>query len=197
MKKTYGYCRVSSKDQNLDRQFAALLAYGVDERDIITDKESGKDFQRSGYLTLRDKLLREGDSLVVKELDRLGRDYGQIKDEWRYLEERGIDIVVLDTPIINTANKSDLERKLISNIVFELMAYTAEKEREKINQRRAEGIAIAKSKGKHLGRPKAEYPKNWNETIALWQKQQITAKEAMELLDIKRTTFYKLVNSYQ
>lgn len=139
MARTYGYARVSSTEQNLDRQIEALTEYGVDERDIITDKQSGKDFQRSGYLALKQQMLREGDTLVIKEMDRLGRDYEAIKNEWQELQRMGVDIVIIDTPILNTKEKSDLEKSLICNIVFELLAYTAEKERRKIRTRQAEG----------------------------------------------------------
>ncbi|MDZ5149285.1 recombinase family protein, partial [Clostridium perfringens] len=148
MKKLYGYARVSTREQNLDRQIEELKKYGIQERDIITDKQSGKDFNRNGYQTLKESLLRKGDTLVIKELDRLGRDMEQIKQEWRALEEAGINLIVLDNPILNTEGKTDLEKKLISNIVFELLSYMAEKERQKIRQRQAEGIKIAQEQGK-------------------------------------------------
>ena len=125
--KLYGYARVSSKEQNLDRQIEALKEYGVNERDIITDKQSGKDFNREGYKTLKEQLLRSGDVLVIKELDRLGRNMAQIKEEWNDLQAKEINIVVIDTPILNTEGKSNLEKPLISNIVFELLSYMAEK----------------------------------------------------------------------
>jgi DNA invertase Pin-like site-specific DNA recombinase len=197
MNKEYGYGRVSSREQHLDRQIEALRAHGVDERDIITDKQSGKDFDRPGYIALTQNMLRPGDTLVIKELDRLGRDYEQIKQEWQKLRQRGIDVIVLDTPIINTANKSDLEKSLISNIVFEIMAYTAEKERQKIRQRQREGIDAAKEKGQHLGRPKAVYPPEWPTVYIAWQKGQLTARAAMAMLGLKKSTYYKLVESYR
>lgn len=139
MGRTYGYARVSSTEQNLDRQIEALLEYGVEERDIVTDKQSGKDFQRKGYLALKNQMLRPGDTLVIKEMDRLGRDYGAIKDEWLDIQHMGMDIVIIDTPILNTKEKSDLEKNLICSIVFELLAYTAEKERRKIRIRQSDG----------------------------------------------------------
>lgn len=194
--KVFGYARVSSREQNLDRQIEALIAYGIEERDIITDKQCGKDFNRLGYMTLKQSLLCLGDTLVFKELDRLGRDYEQIKDEWRELQQKGIDLVVLDTPIINTANKTDLEKNLISNIVFEIMAYTSEKERQKIHQRQREGIDAARERGGHLGRPKAVYPPEWKAVYARWQSGFITATAAMCELQMKRTTFYKLAALY-
>ena len=198
-KKIYGYCRVSSKEQNLDRQITALKEYGVDERDIITDKQSGKDFNREGYQSLKNTLLRDGDTLVIKELDRLGRDMQQIKEEWHQLQENGINIVVIDNPILNTEGKTDLEKTLISNIVFELLSYMAEKERAKIRQRQREGIEALKNKngGKGIGRPRAEYPQMWEWHYTQWKNGEITAVKAMELLELKKNTFYKLVKEYE
>lgn len=195
-KKTYGYMRVSTKEQNLDRQKEALLEYGVNERDIIEDKQSGKDFNRQGYQTLKNSLLRKGDTLVIKELDRLGRNMEMIKTEWHELEDMGVDIVVLDTPILNTSNKSDLEKKLISNIVFELLSYMSEKERTKIRARQAEGIAIAKKKGKYKGRKKIMHD-NFVPVYEEWKSGGITAIKAMEKLDMKRNTFYRRVKEYE
>ena len=191
MGRTYGYARVSSTEQNLDRQVEALLAYGVEERDIITDKQSGKDFQRSGYLALKNQMLRPGDTLVIKEMDRLGRDYSAIKDEWLDIQKMGVDIVIIDTPILNTKEKSDLEKNLICSIVFELLAYTAEKERRKIRTRQAEGIKLALDKGVKFGRPETTLPENYVEIIGLWRSGSITAVEAMKQLGLKKTTFYK------
>ena len=198
-KKIYGYCRVSSKEQNLDRQITALKEYGVEERDIITDKQSGKDFNREGYQSLKNTLLRDGDTLVIKELDRLGRDMQQIKEEWHQLQENGINIVVIDNPILNTEGKTDLEKTLISNIVFELLSYMAEKERAKIRQRQREGIEALKNKngGKGIGRPRAEYPQMWEWYYTQWKNGEITAVKAMELLELKKNTFYKLVKEYE
>lgn len=196
MARTYGYARVSSTEQNLDRQIEALTEYGVDERDIITDKQSGKDFQRSGYLALKQQMLREGDTLVIKEMDRLGRDYEAIKNEWQELQRMGVDIVIIDTPILNTKEKSDLEKSLICNIVFELLAYTAEKERRKIRTRQAEGIKLALQRGAAFGRPSVEIPQNFAEVTDRWKSGEITAVEAMRQLGLKKTTFYKLVQSH-
>ena len=192
MGRTYGYARVSSTEQNLDRQVEALLAYGVEERDIITDKQSGKDFQRSGYLALKNQMLRPGDTLVIKEMDRLGRDYSAIKDEWLDIQKMGVDIVIIDTPLLNTKEKSDLEKNLICSTVFELLAYTAEKERQKIRTRQAEGIKLALDRGVKFGRPETTLPENYAEVIGLWRSGVITAVEAMRQLGLKKTTFYKL-----
>lgn len=194
--KIFGYIRVSSKEQNTDRQKQALLEYGVDERDIIEDKVSGKDFNRNGYLTLKNSLLRCGDTLVIKELDRLGRNMDMIKSEWQEIQSIGIDIVVLDTPILNTKNKSDLEKKLIANIVFELLTYMAEKERIKIKTRQAEGIAIARSKGLYKGRKKI-VNENFENVYDDWQNGKITAVKAIAMLDMKKSTFYRRVKEYE
>ena len=195
----YGYARVSSKEQNLSRQIKALLDYGIIERDIITDKISGKDFNREGYMLLRDKILRCGDTLVIKELDRLGRSMSMVKEEWEQLQKNGINIVVIDTPILNTKGKTDLEKNLISNIVFELLSYMAEKERAKIKQRQLEGINELKKRnnGKGIGRPEIDYPNNWSRQYVRWNNKDITAKEFMDSLNLKRTTFYKLLNKYE
>lgn len=194
--KTYGYIRVSSKEQNLDRQRTAMLEFGIDERDIIEDKVSGKDFDRKGYMVLKDSLLRSGDTLVVKELDRLGRNMDHIKTEWQELQAKGVDIIIIDTPILNTSNKSDLEKKLISNIVFELLSYMAEKERIKIRTRQAEGIALAKSKGLYKGRKKIEID-NFESVFKDWKAGKMTAVEAMKLLGVKKNTFYRRVKEYE
>ena len=188
----YGYIRVSTRDQNEDRQLIALRELKIPEKNIFMDKQSGKDFQRKGYLALKNQMLRPGDTLVIKEMDRLGRDYGAIKDEWLDIQRMGVDIVIIDTPILNTKEKSDLEKNLICSIVFELLAYTAEKERRKIRIRQSEGIRLALDKGVKFGRPETALPDNYAEVIDLWKSNQITAVEAMKRLDMKKTTFYKL-----
>lgn len=190
----FGYARVSTTYQHLDRQIEALTAYGVAERDIITDQFSGKDFNRQGYITLKDRMLRKGDVLVVKELDRLGRNYEQIKEEWQELQKMGVDIVIIDMPILNTAEKSDLEKSLIANIVFELLAYTAEKERQKIKLRQREGIGIALQKGIPFGRPKKEIPENFFDECRKWLEGEQTAVVTMKKTGLKKTTFYRMVN---
>lgn len=197
--KVYGYARVSSKEQNLDRQLIALKEYGVDEKNIKYDKQSGKDFNRQSYQLLKNELLREHDTLVIKELDRLGRNKDMIKEEWNDLVNRGINIEVIDMPIINTSGKSDLEKSLIVNIVFELLTYMAEKERLKIRKRQREGIDALKERngGKGIGRPAIEYPSNWKEVYDKLKEKEINVKEAMGLLNMKRTSFYKLMKKYE
>jgi DNA invertase Pin-like site-specific DNA recombinase len=140
--------------------------------------------------------LRAGDTLIVKELDRLGRDMEQIKDEWRELQKMDVDIIVIDNEMLNTANKTDLERTLISNIVFELLSYMAQKEREKIRKRQAEGIAIAKAKGKYKGRQPIQSD-NFESVYKSWRNGEITAVKAMEAANLKKATFYRRVKSYE
>lgn len=193
MSRTYGYARVSSSDQSLQRQLDALIAYGLTERDIITDKASGKSFDRPGYKTLKEQMLHKGDILVIKELDRLSRDYDGVKEEWHDIQAMGVDIVVLDTPILNTAAKSDLEKTLISNIVFELLSYLADKTRRKIKASQAEGIKAAKNKNVKFGRPVAVKPPNFDAEVAKWKAGEQSATATYTKLGMSKTTFYKLV----
>lgn len=193
--RTFYYARVSSREQNLDRQLAAFAAMGAQERDIITDKESGKDLDRTGYTALKTALLRRGDTLVVKSLDRLSRSKADIKNELEYFKVNGIRLKVLDLPttMIDYPAGQEWVLDMVNNILVEVLASIAQQERETIRQRQAEGIAAAKAKGKHLGRPKAEMPDNWTEVIDQWRNGAITARKAMELTRTKRSTFYKLV----
>lgn len=190
---TWGYARVSGKDQELARQLSSLAEYGVKKERIICDKQSGKDFQRSGWITLKSQLLRAGDVLVVKELDRIGRNYDLIKQEWSELRAAGIEIVVIDTPILSTADKSDLEKSLISNIVFELLAYLSEKTRLKIKSSQAEGIREGKNKGVKFGRPVAVAPAGFEAEVAKWRNGEQSASDTFRKLSMSKTTFYKLV----
>ncbi|WP_052085688.1 recombinase family protein [Clostridium sp. HMP27] len=202
--KIFAYIRVSTKEQNTDRQSQAISDYclsnniEINDRDIYIDKASGKNFNRPQYQALKLNL-RQGDTLIIKELDRLGRNMEHIKEEWQDMIKSGINVIVIDTPILNTANKSDLEKNLISNIVFELLSYMAEKERLKIRQRQAEGIAALKlrNNGKGIGRPKAEYPKEFEKVYTQWKAGNITAVEAMADLSLKKNTFYNLVKRYE
>lgn len=192
--RTYYYARVSSREQNLDRQIAAFTAMGASERDIITDKESGKDLDRSGYTALKAAMLRRGDTLVVKSLDRLSRSKADIKNELQYFKDNGIRLKVLDLPttLVEYPAGQEWVLDMVNNILVEVLASIAQQERETIHQRQAEGIAAAKAKGKHLGRPQAQKPDNWNEVIARWKNGEITAVEAMRQTGLKRSTFYKL-----
>jgi DNA invertase Pin-like site-specific DNA recombinase len=192
--KVFGYARVSSNDQNEVRQMEALTAAGIDERDIYVDKASGKDFSRPEYQLLL-RALREGDTLVIKSIDRLGRNYSEITEQWRTItKEIKSHIKVLDLPLLDTtANDKDLTGTFIADIVLQILSYVAETERVNIKQRQTEGIALAKERGQHLGRPKAEYPANFDEHYGSWKRGEITATKTMELLGLKRSTFYKLV----
>lgn len=193
--RTYYYARVSSKEQNLDRQLAAFASLGAQERDIITDKESGKNLDRAGYTALKTALLRRGDTLVVKSLDRLSRNKADIKNELQYFKENGIRLKVLDLPttMIEYPAGQEWVLEMVNNILIEVLSSIAQQERETIRQRQAEGIAAARTKGKHLGRPRAVKPDNWNEVIERWHIGEITAVEAMRLTGMKKSTFYKSV----
>ena len=195
--RTWYYARVSSREQNLDRQLAAFAAIGAKERDIITDKESGKDLDRRGYTAPKTALLRRGDTLVIKSLDRLSRNKADIKSELEYFKENSIRLKVLDLPttMIDYPAGQEWVLDMVNNILVEVLSSIAQQERETIRQRQAEGIAAAKSKGKHLGRPAVAYPDNWTEVYKAWKAGQITAKIAMEQTGLKRTSFYKLAST--
>ena len=194
--KTFGYCHVSSSEQNEDRQTQAMSDNGINERDIFVDKCSGKNFERPQYQVLKAQL-RAGDILVIKSIDRLGRNYKQICEEWREItNDINANIKVLDMPMLDTTKTDGLIGQVISDIVLQLLGYVAEQERAFIKQRQAEGIKIAKEKGKKLGKPPIEYPANWKEVYSIWQKEEITAREAMKRMNLKPTSFYKLVNKF-
>lgn len=194
MKKIYGYARVSTKDQNLDRQLIALRAFGIDDRDIIREKASGKSLNREAYQTLRNQLLREGDTLVIAALDRLSRNKLHIKQELEYYRGRNIRVMVLDMPTtlcqVNEGQEWIIE--MINAILVEVLASLAEQERVKTLTRQAEGIEAAKLQGKHLGRPKMKIPEGWDNIYMLWKSGEITAVEAMKRSGLKKSTFYKL-----
>ena len=192
----YYYARVSTKEQNLDRQLATFKALGASERDIITDKESGKNLDRAGYQALKTTMLRTGDTLVVKSLDRLSRNKGDIKAELQYFKEHGIRVKIIDLPTTMTDFPTGQEwvLEMINNILIEVLGTIAEQERLTIHQRQREGIDAAKAKGKHLGRPSTSLPDNWEEVLALWQSGEITAQEAMRRTGMKRTMFYQLAH---
>ena len=195
--KTFAYCRVSSTDQNEDRQVEAMLELGINERDIFVDKCSGKNFDRPQYQALKLQL-REGDLLVIKSIDRLGRNYKQICEEWREIvRDIKANIKVVDMPILDTTRTDGLLGEVISDIVLQLLGYVAEQERAFIKQRQAEGIKLAKEKGKRLGKPPIQYPDNWQEVYLVWKSGSITAREAMKRQNLKPTSFYKLAKNYK
>ena len=194
--KIFGYARVSSKDQNEERQLVAFKKYGIDERDIYIDKQSGKDFNRENYITLK-HILRENDLLVIKSIDRLGRNYNQIIDEWKDITKNiKADIVVIDMPLLDTRKNKDLLGTFISDLVLQILSYVAEQERTFIKQRQKEGITNAKNNGVKFGRPRIEKPQNFDVVVNRWKNKEIKSKEAMELLGLKPNTFYNMVNSY-
>ena len=195
--KRYGYARVSSNDQNLDRQIDALRQYVNDDL-IFRDKASGKDMQRVGYQYLR-AVADVGDEVYITSLDRLGRNKQDIKDELEYFRRKGVVVRILDLPTtmqnMDSFGGSDIQRSIfdmINNVLIEVLGTMAEQERVRIRQRQREGIEAAKARGKHLGRPRAEYPEDWDSVYAEWQAGHITARRAMDELGLKRTTFYKL-----
>ena len=193
----YGYVRVSTKEQNIDRQLVEMYAQGLNDKTIFIDKQSGKDFERDEYQKLKEKL-KSGDLLIIKSIDRLGRNYDMIIDEWRTLvNDMNVDIQVLDMPLLDTRTEGkNLVGKFISDIVLQILSFVAENERENIKKRQAEGIRIAKEKGKHLGRPKLKLPKNFTIIANQYKKKEITLAEALSSLKMNRSTFYKNLNSY-
>lgn len=193
--KIFGYARVSSKEQNEERQLVAFKEYGIDERDIYIDKQSGKDFNRENYITLK-YILRENDLLVIKSIDRLGRNYNMIIDEWKDITKNiKADIVVIDMPLLDTRKNKDLLGTFISDLVLQILSYVAEQERTFIKQRQKEGITNAKNNGVKFGRPRIEKPQNFDVVVNRWKNKEIKSKEAMELLGLKPNTFYNMVNS--
>ena len=183
MAQTYGYIRVSSKDQKEDRQLIAMKDFGVPDCNIIIDKQSGKDFQRKGYRRLLKKL-KPGDTLVVKSIDRLGRDYSEILEQWRVItREKQAAIVVLDIPLLDTRQKErDLTGTFIADLVLQILSYVAQQEREFIRQRQAEGIEAAKANGVKFGRPPLERPALFDEIREAWECGEISAREAARRL---------------
>lgn len=191
--KVFGYARVSSKEQNEERQINAFKEMNINERDIYIDKQSGKDFERKQYSILKN-ILRENDLLVIKSIDRLGRNYEMIMNEWKDITKNiKADIFVIDMPLLDTRNNKDLLGTFISDLVLQILSYVAEQERTFIKARQKEGIESAKSKGIKFGRPKIEKPNNFEEVINMWKDKKIKSKEAMELLNLKANTFYNLI----
>ena len=195
--RTYYYARVSSREQNLDRQILAFQSLGADERSIFTDHESGKNLERPQYQALKNAVLRKGDTLVVKSLDRLSRNKNDIYKELQYFKENNIRLKVIDLPttMLELPTEQNWVFDMVNNILIEVLGTIAEQERETIRRRQAEGIEAAKKKGKRLGRPALKVPSNWDDVYADLKAGKITAKRAMELTGTKRTSFYKLVNN--
>ena len=185
----YGYIRVSTREQNLDRQILALREFGVPEKQTCQEKQSGKDFERPVYQRLIKKL-RPGDTLVIKSIDRLGRNYDGILEQWRILtKEKKVDIVVLDMPLLDTRQGRDLTGTLIADIVLQLLSYVAQTEREYIRQRQAEGIAAARARGVHKHKPD-----NFTDVFSAWKSGAISARTASKRLNVDRRTFGKWIS---
>ena len=190
-KQTYGYIRVSTKEQHEDRQHIAMLKAGVAEKDIFLDKQSGKDFERQGYKRVLRKL-KEGDTLFVKSIDRLGRNYDEILEQWRVItKEKRAAIVVLDMPLLDTRQDRDLMGTLIADIVLQLLSYVAQTEREFIRQRQAEGIAAAKARGVRFGRTAMEPPPEYDSFYKKWADGELSARAAARSMNISHQTFLK------
>lgn len=195
--KLYGYIRVSTKEQNESRQLLALKNHGVPHENIYSDKQSGGDFDRPGYKRLLKKL-RSGDILVIKSIDRLGRNYGEILEQWRLItHELRCDVAVLDMPLLDTRQSRDLAGTLISDIVLQLLSYVAETEREFIRRRQREGIEAARANGVHLGRVAMTRPDNYEKVKLDWSRGAISAREAARLLGVSHTTFRNWVGLNQ
>lgn len=192
--KTFYYARVSTKDQNLDRQIAAFKELGADDHDIFLEKKSGKDLERPVYQMVK-HAMREGDTLVIKSLDRLSRDKYDMKNELAYFRENHIRVKVIDLPstMIDLPEGEDWVLEMTNNLLIEVLGTIAEQERRFNKQRQAEGFQAARETGKHLGRPALTFPENWTPVYKAWKAGEITAKEAMEQTGTKRTSFYKLV----
>ena len=195
----WGYARVSSTSQKLDRQLEQLRTYGIDERHIKTEKQSGKDFERAEFLSLvgTDEVapsMRKGDTLIVSSLDRLGRNYVEIQHWWRYItQELKCNIVVLDMPLLNMNDDGNLDKNFIADLVLQILSYVAEKERLSIRERQRQGIESARAKGVKFGRPTVQKPDGFDEIVGKWRGGEITATAAMRILGLSKYSFYKLV----
>lgn len=189
--RVYGYIRVSSLEQNEDRQWDAMVSAGVREADICMDKVSGKDFNRPMYLALMERL-KPGDLLYIHSIDRLGRNYEEILNQWRVLtKERGVDIAVLDMPLLDTRNGKDLMGTFLADIVLQILSFVAQNERETIHKRQAEGIAAARARGVHLGRPAKRPPANFTALAKRWAQGELKTIELMAQTGMTETTLYR------
>lgn len=193
----YGYIRVSSRDQNEDRQVIALRKIGIAEKKIYMDKQSGKDFDRPQYKKLL-RRIKKNDLLYIKSIDRLGRNYADILEQWRMLtKDKGIDIVVLDMPLLDTRHGKNLMGTFLSDIVLQVLSFVAENERTNIHQRQAEGIAAAKARGVKFGRPPLPLPANFHETHKAWRNKELTLKQAAAACNMPTGTFYDKARKFE
>ncbi len=193
----YGYVRVSSADQNEERQLLALHERGLTDRQIYMDKQSGKDFNRPQYKRLV-KRLHPGDLLYILSIDRLGRNYIEIQNQWRILtKEKGIDICVLDMPLLDTRQGKDLMGTFIADLVLQILSFVAQSERENIRHRQAQGIAAAKARGVHFGRPERPVPENFADIVRRWETGELTVEEAIDHCAVSESTFYRRLREYR
>jgi DNA invertase Pin-like site-specific DNA recombinase len=192
----YGYIRVSATDQNLDRQLIALKNAGVETKRIFVDKLSGKDFNRPNYKRLI-KRLKRGDLLYIVSIDRLGRNYTEIQEQWRMLiHDKQVDICVLDMPLLDTRNKKDLMGTFVAELVLQILSFVAENERANIRKRQAEGIAAAKVRGVQFGRPKIVLPDDFVDIVYAWKRRELMLDDILQRYHISRTTFYRRAKEY-
>ena len=193
----YGYVRVSSTDQNEERQISALWEKQILQKNIYKDKQSGKDFERPQYKKML-KRLKAGDLLYILSIDRLGRNYKEIQNQWRILtKEIGVDICVIDMPLLDTRNGKDLMGTFIADLVLQILSFVAQSERENIRKRQSEGIAAAKTRGVRFGRPEKPMPEGFAETVKLWEKKEIDIKAVLEMCGLKEATFYRRLREYR
>ena len=197
MSKIYGYVRVSSMEQNESRQMVALKQAGVAAGNIFMDKQSGKDFHRANYKKML-SMLQNGDLLYIMSIDRLGRNYAEIQNQWRMLtKEIGIDICVIDMPLLDTRNGKDLMGTFIADLVLQILSFVAENERENIRKRQEQGIAAAKKRGVRFGRPETHIPNNFGEIIKKWENGQIKFDDALQECNMSQSTFYRRLREYR
>ena len=195
--KVYGYIRVSTQEQNIERQMIALLDAGMDTKDIYIDKQSGKNFKRPAYVRMM-RRVREGDLIIVKSIDRLGRNYQEIMEQWRVItKEKKVDIRILDMPLLDTTRTKDLLGTFISDVVLQLLSFVAENERNNIRQMQAEFIAAAKARGIRFGKPKIPMPDNFQELYQQWEMDYISTEDFAALCHVGRSTLYKRIREYR
>lgn len=193
----YGYVRVSSTDQNEDRQLIALRDKGVDDKKVYIDKQSGEDFNRPQYKKLVRKL-RAGDLLYILSIDRLGRNYEEIQNQWRVLtKEKGIDICVIDMPLLDTRQGKDLMGTFIADLVLQILSFVAQSERENIKKRQVEGIAAAKARGVKFGRPEKEVPDDFRKIVKAWEQKNLPFSEVLKKCNMSEATFYRRLREYR
>lgn len=193
----YGYVRVSSIDQNEDRQMDALREKEVKSKNIFIDKQSGKDFDRPQYKKLMRKI-KSGDLLYILSIDRLGRNYEEIQNQWRILtKEKGVDICVLDMPLLDTRNGKDLMGTFIADLVLQILSFVAQSERENIRKRQAQGIAAAKARGVRFGRPEKKVPEDFPNIVKEWEQKKLPLSEALRKCNMSEATFYRRLREYR